>query len=113
VEPLRKVIVAKIVRGEVKAKEVKEGVKPEEVVKELAVKVLKDWDPKKADLIIMRHPSKELVPTLKQRFSIYVLSYKGVWEKEGIRETEIYVVMPDVGKETDEVLSLLKDYTLS
>ena len=108
-----KVLVVKIVKGKEESREVVEGVRSEEVVKQVARKILPEWDPRKSDLIIMRHASKELVPTLKRSFSIYIISYKGLWEREGIKESEIHVVMPYVGKETEEVLNILKDYTLS
>ncbi len=109
---MAKVLVVKIVKGKVESQEEKKGVKTEEVVKEIAKEVIKDWNPRKADLIIMKHGSKELVPIVKRSFPVYVISYAGVWEENGIKEREIIAVIPEISEEdVEEIVNALSNYT--
>lgn len=107
-----KVLVVKIVRGEVESREERKGTKTEEIVKEVTKEVIKDWNPRKADLIIMKHGSKELVPIVKRSFPVYVIGYAGVWEEDGIKEKEIIAVIPEISEEdVEEIINALKNYT--
>ena len=109
---MAKVLIVKIVRGKEAYREVKQGVRTEEVVKEITKEVIKEWNPRKADLIIMKHGSRELVPIVSRSFPVYVISYAGVWDESGIKEREIIAVMPILSSDdTEEVINALKNYT--
>lgn len=108
-----KVLIVEADRGVIKHKEVKEG-NMEEIVKHTIVELLNKWNPRKSDLIVMRHEHviEVSLPLTKEQYEkysklglrrisqdraqfsipIYIISYDNEWIGEDVRDNIVRIV---------------------
>lgn len=103
-----KVLIARIELGEVKDREVVEG-NVEEVVRNLMVRALELWDPKKSDLVVTKERLTDIKPELSNYgdLDVYIVSYDIEWRDNNVVDRKFFVVMKDLGEVSSEVIEEL------
>jgi hypothetical protein len=127
-----KILIVQSEEGKVKEKQVIEG-KLENVLKEVVVKALNFWDPRRSDLVVVKHkhevgvqlPLKKEQYELYSQFNlrrvgdkavfeipIYVVSYENEWVEDGIRDSKVFVVAPYIDDATaSSIIELAESIT--
>lgn len=122
-----KVLILRAEYGEVKEKNVIEG-EVSEILKDVVKKALELWDPKKSDLIVVRHSHEMQVklPISKEQYllyskfnlrrqgdkavfeiPLYVVSFENQWMGEELVDSRVFIVAPYVDNYTEQELERL------
>ena len=122
-----KVLILRAEYGEVKEKNVIEG-EVSAILKDVVKKALEFWDPKKSDLIVVRHSHEMQVklPISKEQYllyskfnlrrqgdkavfeiPLYVVSFENQWMGEELVDSRVFIVAPYVDNYTEQELERL------
>ena len=122
-----KVLILRAEYGEVKEKNVIEG-EVSAILKDVVKKALELWDPKKSDLIVVRHSHEMQVrlPISKEQYllyskfnlrrqgdkavfeiPLYVVSFENQWMGEELIDSRVFIVAPYIDNYTEQELERL------
>ncbi len=122
-----KVLVLRAEYGEIKEKSVIEGDMPA-ILKEVVKKALELWDPRRSDLIVVRHSHDMQVklPISKEQYMLYskfnlrrqgdravfeiplyVVSFENQWVGEDLVDARVFIVAPYIDNYTEQELEKL------
>jgi len=122
-----KILILRAEYGEVKEKNVVEG-EISTVLKDVVKKALELWDPKKSDLIVVRHSHEMQVklPISKEQYllyskfnlrrqgdkaifeiPLYVISFENQWMEEELVDSKVFIVAPYIDNYTEQELEKL------
>ncbi|HID80176.1 MAG TPA: DUF2286 domain-containing protein [Ignisphaera sp.] len=122
-----RILILRAEYGEVKEKNVVEG-EISSILKDVVKKALELWDPKKSDLIVMRHSHEMQVklPISKEQYllyskfnlrrqgdkavfeiPLYVISFENQWMGEELVDSKVFIVAPYVDDYTEQELERL------
>ena len=122
-----KILILRAEYGEVKEKNVVEG-EISTVLKDVVKKALELWDPKKSDLIVVRHSHEMQVklPISKEQYllyskfnlrrqgdkaifeiPLYVISFENQWMGEELVDSKVFIVAPYIDNYTEQELEKL------
>lgn len=122
-----RILILRAEYGEVKEKNVVEG-EISSILKDVVKKALELWDPKKSDLIVMRHSHEMQVklPISKEQYllyskfnlrrqgdkavfeiPLYVISFENQWMGEELIDSKVFIVAPYVDDYTEQELERL------
>ena len=122
-----KILILRAEYGEVKEKNVVEG-EISTVLKDVVKKALELWDPKKSDLIVVRHSHEMQVklPISKEQYllyskfnlrrqgdkaifeiPLYVISFENQWIEEELVDSKVFIVAPYIDNYTEQELEKL------
>jgi len=122
-----RILILRAEYGEVKEKNVVEG-EISSILKDVVKKALELWDPKKSDLIVMRHSHEMQVklPISKEQYllyskfnlrrqgdkavfeiPLYVISFENQWMGEELIDSKVFIVAPYVDDYTEQELKRL------
>ncbi|MCI4438174.1 MAG: DUF2286 domain-containing protein [Ignisphaera sp.] len=109
-----KILILRAELGVVKEKNIIEG-ELEKALKDTVIKALELWDPRKSDLIVMRHKQeiKVKLPITREQYEkysqfnlkrkgdyasfdlpLFLISYDNEWREENIVDSGIFIVAP-------------------
>ncbi len=122
-----KVLVLRAEYGEIKEKSIVEGDMPV-TLKEIVKKALELWDPRRSDLIVVRHSHEIQVklPISKEQYMLYskfnlrrqgdravfeiplyVVSFENQWVGEDLVDARVFIVAPYIDSYTEQELEKL------
>uniref|UniRef100_A0A7C2ZNW1 DUF2286 domain-containing protein n=1 Tax=Ignisphaera aggregans TaxID=334771 RepID=A0A7C2ZNW1_9CREN len=127
-----KVLVIRAEEGELKEKQLADG-DLEKILKDVIVKALNLWEPRKSDLVVVKHKHEVKLPLplkkdqyeLYSQFNlrrvgdsavfeipVYVISYENEWAGDTIRDSKVFIVTPYIDESTSaNIVELAKSIT--